>query len=261
MTSEAARQFYNDRAGTGYRAPVKFGSQSFPPYLAEPYLLVEKKLQGIKTRSDQNMKLLDVCCGNGVHSLVFAQMGYSVAGCDISEKLLENATQAALDTGLDRHTTFCKADLFQRFPYDDDSFDVVYISGSLYYLDRHFAISEIKRVLKKGGYFCCIETNGDNVMMNAVRKIKNKIWRHRDQDTLEHLMTRQDVAQIAADFSHSEIRYFGFLTLFASLLKFSPMLLKIWTSLMGVVDGVLLNKLGLSIFGFKFVVIGRNNKS
>ena len=151
MEALNVQKFYNDRADYAYRSTLKFGSRNALPHLAEPYSYIEKKLSGL---DHTDKRLLDVCCGNGTHSFAFAEMGYTVDGCDISEKMIEIASKTAISAGLADSVTFHSANLCNPFPFKDDTFDVVYISGSLYYLDLDATISEIKRVLKKDGYFC-----------------------------------------------------------------------------------------------------------
>jgi len=43
------------------------------------------------TKKPTNLKVLDVCCGAGRHSLELAKRGYDVTGIDLSEYLIETA--------------------------------------------------------------------------------------------------------------------------------------------------------------------------
>ena len=70
----------------------QFGSNSYPVYLRSPYDYFELK---IKTIVKKNMKVLDLCCGNGKHSITAAKCGGKVLGLDIVESSILIAKQKA----------------------------------------------------------------------------------------------------------------------------------------------------------------------
>jgi len=41
----------------------------------------------------RNMRIVDVGCGVGLHSIAFAEMGYEVLGLDFSKEMLKEAKQ------------------------------------------------------------------------------------------------------------------------------------------------------------------------
>lgn len=53
---------------------------------------------------EPGMRVLDVGCGPGRHSLAFAAAGFEVVGVDISARFVDLATEAAAAAGLDRAT-------------------------------------------------------------------------------------------------------------------------------------------------------------
>ena len=232
------------------------GSEFLPVYLRSPYLFVEEYLQNKIKSYGRDLKLLDLCCGTGVHAVRYAQLGYIVSGVDISSVSIEKAKNLAKKFKVVEKLDFTVQEIDQKLNFSDESFDVVFISGSLYYLDYEKIMPEILRVLKRGGTFACIETNGDNFIMNFVRKIKNIFLRHRDQQTIIGLLRFRDVEKILLSFLSVRLVYFDFFTMASYFFVWNKWLLKKWLKLAIVLDEFLLNKLGLRIFCFKFVIIG-----
>jgi methionine biosynthesis protein MetW len=92
-------------------------------------------------------RLLDVACGRGALLLEAMRRhpDIQVAGCDISEDSVAK-TRAA--SGLD----VVVADVQQRLPFDDESFDCVVFGEVIEHLvDPDQALLNISRVLTKGG--------------------------------------------------------------------------------------------------------------
>jgi ubiquinone/menaquinone biosynthesis C-methylase UbiE len=84
-------------------------------------------------------RVLDIACGTGkVMTMVQAQPGLEVHGCDISDFLIARAAERGLDAGRLR---VCDA---TQMPYDDDFFDFAYSIGSL----EHFTQAGIDQVLR-----------------------------------------------------------------------------------------------------------------
>ena len=87
---------------------------------------------------------LDLGCGSGRHLPLLREKTASTIGQDFAENILQNIEPP----------TVCAP--IQKLPYNDNQFDLILAWGVLHYLskeDLHIAISEIKRVLKKGGVF------------------------------------------------------------------------------------------------------------
>ncbi|HEX9187113.1 MAG TPA: class I SAM-dependent methyltransferase [Vicinamibacteria bacterium] len=94
------------------------------------------------------LRVLDLGCGTGRHSLWLAGRGAAVTGVDFSEGMLEEARGKP---GAD-FVRFLAHDLHQPLPFEDGTFDRV-VSGlvleHLKELDPFFA--EARRVLRPGG--------------------------------------------------------------------------------------------------------------
>lgn len=101
----------------------------------------------------KGMKILDVGCGAGKQCFLFykALEGEAdITGGDINPELLEKARQENDKIG--NRIKFIDLDFNQRFPIDDDQYDLVTSCFAIYYsTDIPSTISEMYRVIKPGG--------------------------------------------------------------------------------------------------------------
>jgi ubiquinone/menaquinone biosynthesis C-methylase UbiE len=94
--------------------------------------------------------VLEVGCGGGGHSALFAAKGAAVVAVDIAS---ERAAAAALKFSLlpGRDGRAYQADA-EHLPFRDNAFDIVYSNGVLHHsADTARAVAEAHRVLKPGG--------------------------------------------------------------------------------------------------------------
>lgn len=91
---------------------------------------------------------LDLGCGIGQYTKKFMSYGYKVVSADISEVALNEVKKF--------NDTIVKIDMQETFPFDNETFDIVFANLSIHYFSDKMTkkiISEIKRVLKKDGLF------------------------------------------------------------------------------------------------------------
>ena len=98
-------------------------------------------------------RVLDLCCGQGRHTLELARRGYNAEGLDQSHYLLQRARSTAKKEGLP--IRFREGDA-RRLPYRTDTYDVVLILGNSFgYFDSVEEdlriLTEIRRILKPWG--------------------------------------------------------------------------------------------------------------
>jgi D-alanine-D-alanine ligase len=109
-------------------------------------------------------KILDLCCGQGRHSLELARRGYrNIEGLDRSHYLIQKAKSTAKTEGL--RARFREGDA-RKIPYPSDTFDVVMILGnSLGYFEAAQedlkVFKEVFRVLKPWGRFIIDIADGE----------------------------------------------------------------------------------------------------
>jgi len=99
-------------------------------------------------------KILDLCCGQGRHSLGLARRGFKfIEGLDRSHYLIQRAKKQAIKEGLD--VRFREGDA-RKLPYPPDAFDIVMLLGNSFgYFetmeDDLRVLKEVFRVLKPWG--------------------------------------------------------------------------------------------------------------
>ncbi len=107
---------------------------------------------GEKLGLDENTLVLDVACGAGASALTLAKrFGCHVVGIDLSEKNLAKAKEKAVSAGLSQRVNFVRADA-EKIQSGDETFDAAICECALCtFPDMETAVSEMYRVLKKGG--------------------------------------------------------------------------------------------------------------
>jgi ubiquinone/menaquinone biosynthesis C-methylase UbiE len=95
--------------------------------------------------------VLDAGCGTGIFSIIFANAGAAkVTGIDISQGSLNTAQGLKEKFRLD-NAEFLQQDML-NLPFPDEAFDIVWAWGTVHHtIDPFGAVSELLRVLKKGG--------------------------------------------------------------------------------------------------------------
>ena len=120
----------------------------------------------------QGMKVLELGCGTGDmwkgHEDLIKACDRLVLS-DFSEGMLENAKTNLGDcAGLEYRVID-----IQNIPFEDESFDVVIANMMLYHVpDIRRGLSEVRRILKKGGAFYCA-TFGEHGIIEFLSKALN----------------------------------------------------------------------------------------
>ena len=110
---------------------------------------------GAERAGGAEVSILDLGGGAGVYSFLLAKKGYKVTLADLSETLLAQANKQKEEDNVQNLISCNQVNATDLSCYKDQSFDVVLLFGPLYHLtekaEREKCISEVGRVLKKGG--------------------------------------------------------------------------------------------------------------
>lgn len=112
------------------------------PYEDEVHLLGEVK----------GKRLLEIGCGGGQHSILFAKQGARCVGIDLSDEQVKYARRLAEREGVDAE--FYQGDATDLSMFDAESFDAAHSAFALEYVDDIDACyREVFRILRPGGPF------------------------------------------------------------------------------------------------------------
>lgn len=139
------------------------------------------------TGIEKTDRILDLCCGQGRHSLELARQGYAhVTGVDRSRYLIRLARKRAKQASL--NVSFQEGDA-RKFRLPESSFDCVILMGNSFgYFDREeddtHVLEAVKRVLRSGGTIALDLTDGEWLRRNFERRS----WEWIDQN---HFVCRE----------------------------------------------------------------------
>ena len=110
-------------------------------------------------------KILGLAAGGGQQMPIFAALGAECTVMDYSQRQLDSELTVATREGYS--INIVKADMTQRFPFEDASFDVIFHPVSNCYIEEALPVwQEYHRVLKTGGVLIAGMDNGINYIFD-----------------------------------------------------------------------------------------------
>lgn len=121
---------------------------------------------------DENAVVLDYGCGTGWTSIPLAEKAKKVYAIDIAASDIDLLKKAIADNSVTN--LFPSVSDAENLPFGAESFDFVFGNSILHHLHLDKALSEVHRVLKKGGKAAFCEPYGHNPLLNLYRHIKDR---------------------------------------------------------------------------------------
>ena len=152
-------------------------------------------------------RVLDVGCGDGENSLLFARWGADVTGVDISPGAIRVCQQRAIQHGLTARTTFIETP-FELLPAKGEQFDIIWSAAFLHHvLDRLEDVVKIFASLlaPKG----CVMFLEPVRLSQTIKRIRACVPPFAVGTPDERPLERIDLARITPTFAISDKRLFG----------------------------------------------------
>jgi SAM-dependent methyltransferase len=178
------------------------GAAALPLEIQAPYRYYENVI-GAAVRP--RIRVLDICCGNGVHTIGAARLGGDVTACDLAESNLELVERRAHRAGLKIKTVVADA---EALPFAEGAFDLVTCAGSLSYVQLDLFLREVTRVLRPGGIFVCVDSLNHNPIYRFNRFV-HFLRGHRSRSTLRRIPDRRTLLALKLAFPDLVVKYFG----------------------------------------------------
>lgn len=158
---------------------------------------------------DKNVQSgLEMGCGKGRNVTWLAKRGVAMHGFDFSPAAIEEAKKRSEEIGVSDKTSFLVQDATKRWAYEDNTFDFgvdCFASTDIESSEgRTFAISEMRRVLKPGGYLLAYllstEDEFHKEMINESPAGERNAFLHPTTGKFEKVYDEQDIQETYKDF-------------------------------------------------------------
>lgn len=162
--SENVRRYYDALASNyekKYDNPLMYYMRDVESSVINEYL------------KENEMKILDIGCGAGLHVINLAKKGYFVVGTDISQNMINLAAEKSKESNL-QNIKFFVHDISQSLQLDENFDIAISMFGTLNHVtDLGRTISNIRNNLKPGGVFIFTIANYWSIF-RAKRALKTK---------------------------------------------------------------------------------------
>lgn len=191
---------------------TSLGAAGIRPEYRAPYTDYESQ---ILIRSQKGTRVLDLCCGTGLLSLIAHPAGAEIFVSDISQNNIKLACLIAQKNGIIIRGKMADA---ESLPFADGSFDLITCAGSLSYFEHSKGLKEIRRVLTNGGYFICVDSLNHNLIYRFNRWL-HYLKKNRTMSTLLRMPTIEIFREFEAYLGQVEYKkFFGIFSFLIPLL-------------------------------------------
>jgi ubiquinone/menaquinone biosynthesis C-methylase UbiE len=192
---------------------VLFRSERYPKYIKLPYNYFESQ---IIEYSKNSKSLIDICCGDGIHSFVATELLDEVVGIDFSDKSIELCNEIKKKKCCSNITFYSKNVLEYQIK---NKFDIVIMAGSLSYFNHSEILNKLYDLLNENGILIIVDSLNDNIFYRFNRFI-NYIKGSRTFFTVSNIPYFSDLTnEINKNFKIIKIKNFGIFIFLTPLLK------------------------------------------
>ena len=92
-----------------------------------------QKAADLLNRRREPLEILDIGCGNGVHTMLLARLfpNAVITAIDNHKPFIDSLNQSAAEQGLTQRVKGQVADMY-NMPFDPESFDLIWSEGAIY---------------------------------------------------------------------------------------------------------------------------------
>jgi 2-polyprenyl-3-methyl-5-hydroxy-6-metoxy-1,4-benzoquinol methylase len=154
-------------------------------------------------------RVLDVGCGDGLNTVMFARMGAQVTGIDISAGALDVARRRALASGVSARVDLVCGPIEQA-DLPAGAFDVVWGDGILHHVldDLPLVLERLVRLARPGGLILFAEPIN---LSPALRRLRGLIPVQTDATPGERPMVRSEIDLVRRHVPDLRVRHYGLL--------------------------------------------------
>ena len=198
------------------KAQILLKSNSFaqlntiPLYLNSPYEYYFKLFKNL----NKKIEILEIGSGVGQNTSRLLDMSFKVCATDIS-----SASVKIMNKKFSKYKNFSSkvADM-EHLPFDDHTFDVICMAGSLSYGDNQIVMNEIYKVLKPDGIVIIVDSLNNNPIYQFNRYIRY-LLNKRSKSTLKRIPDINLIEKYMKKFGSGKVKYFGSITWVFPLLR------------------------------------------
>lgn len=187
----------------------------------DPFFGQAMKLCWEHNKPLEHKVIVEVGCGSGETSVLFALHGAKVIGVDISREMIKNSNELAKKWQVENKCHFLNGNT-EALPLSDCTADIIFSRSTMQYLDRTLVIPECLRILKPGGTMVLIENLPFNPFMKIYRSIKRLNARSpKDvayQKSLKGYVTQSEFDELSARFNTTVRQNYHLFRMFPMLL-------------------------------------------